>query len=506
MTQVTEKLVWDRFCRGVDFKRRIGLYDTVRTNENYFIGNQWQGVQAKGLPTPVFNFLKRVVLFQVATITSDNMTLQAAPLLPMAQFPPARLEEITGVLNGQFQALFESARLSTRLRELLRNAAVDGDGCMYFYFDPEVENGQPVKGEIQAEVVENTRVHFGNPNQRDPQKQPWLLLSRRMLLDDARALAEQWGADPDLVCPDQEVFQNRYDSGLEDQVTVLTYFWRDRKTGSVFCCESTQKGMLRPPYDTGLRRYPLIWLNWDFIQDCYHGQSMITGLIPNQNFINKIFALTGVSLLTTAFPKVVYDKNRLRSWDGSVGAAVGVAGGVDGVAKVMAAASVNPQIAQFMELCMDKTQSFLGASEVALGEGRPENTSAILALQRAANTPMETTKQNLYQAVEDMGRIFLDMMAVRYGSRWVQVPCRKELALFDFAVLRQLPLNVKLDVGASTYWSEIASMQTLDNLLLHDKITLLQYLERIPQGYVARKQELMDELRGAQPPQAPWPT
>ena len=99
MTQVTEKLVWDRFCRGVDFKRRIGLYDTVRTNENYFIGNQWQGVQAKGLPTPVFNFLKRVVLFQVATITSDNMTLQAAPLLPTAQFPPARLEEITGVLS-----------------------------------------------------------------------------------------------------------------------------------------------------------------------------------------------------------------------------------------------------------------------------------------------------------------------------------------------------------------------------------------------------------------------
>ena len=280
-------------------------------------------------------------------------------------------------------------------------------------------------------------------------------------------------------------------------MTVLTHFWRDRTTGSIFCCESAERGMLRPPYDTGLRRYPLIWLSWDFVQDCYHGQSLITGLIPNQNFINKIFALTGVSLLTTAFPKVIYDKNRLRSWDGSVGTAVAVAGGVDGVAQVMAPAAVNPQIAQFMELCMDKTQSFLGASEVALGEGRPENTSAILALQRAANTPMETTKQNLYQAVEDMGRIFLDMMAARYGSRWVQAPGREELALFDFSVLRQLPLNVKLDVGASSYWSEIASMQTLDNLLLHDKITLLQYLERIPQGYVARKQELMDQLQQA---------
>lgn len=255
--------------------------------------------------------------------------------------------------------------------------------------------------------------------------------------------------------------------------------------------------MLRPPYDTGLRLYPLIWLSWDYISDCYHGQSMITGLIPNQNFINKIFALTGVSLLATAFPKVIYDKNRVRSWDGSVGAAIGVAGGVDGVAQVMAPAAVNPQIAQFMELCMDRTQSFLGASDVALGEGRPENTSAIIALQRAANTPMEMTKQNLYQAVEDMGRIFLDLMAARYGPRWVQGD-GGETELFDFSVLGQLPMGVKLDVGASSYWSEIASMQTLDSLLLHDKISLRQYLERIPQGYIARKQELLDELPGGE--------
>ena len=114
-----------------------------------------------------------------------------------------------------------------------------------------------------------------------------------MLLEDARALAERWGADPEALRPDQEAFHNRYDSYTGDKVTVLTHFWRDRTTGSIFCCESAERGMLRPPYDTGLRRYPLIWLSWDFVQDCYHGQSLITGLIPNQNFINKIFALTG---------------------------------------------------------------------------------------------------------------------------------------------------------------------------------------------------------------------
>ena len=60
--------------RGLQFNTELGLYDTVTKNENFFIGKQWEGVESNGLPTPVFNFLKRVVLFQVATITSDNMT------------------------------------------------------------------------------------------------------------------------------------------------------------------------------------------------------------------------------------------------------------------------------------------------------------------------------------------------------------------------------------------------------------------------------------------------
>ena len=161
------------------------------------------------------------------------------------------------------------------------------------------------------------------------------------------------------------------------------------------------------------------------------------------------------------------------------------------------------------------TQEFLGASEVAMGNSRPDNTSAIIALQRAANTPMELVKQNLYQAVEDMGRIFMDMMSAKYGERYVETslpmeqPGKQPLGMtlqkqtfvvpFDFSVLKEIPVSVKLDVGASAYWSEVASMQTLDNLLINNRITMLQYLERLPQGYIAKKQELIDELTGAAP-------
>ena len=70
---------------------------------------------------------------------------------------------------------------------------------------------------------------------------------------------------------------------------------------------------------------------------------------------------------------------------------------------------------------------------------------------------------------------------------------------FDFSVLERLPVSLKLDAGASSYWSEIASQQTLDNLLVQNKIDLADYLERIPNGYIARKQELIEKLRAAQP-------
>lgn len=510
------------------FNQQIGLYDTVKVNEDFFIGNQWEGVQSGGLPTPTFNFLKRVVLFQVATITSDNLAMQVSPLPGVGVFPAKETEQICEIISRQYAAIIERNHVVAKLRQFMRNAAVDGDGCIYTYFDPTIENGQKVKGEIVVEVIENTRVHFGNPNCREVQEQPFIILSRRELVDDVCYKAEKYKKakqckidDISSITADSEKFQNRYDSYTDDKVTVLTYLYRNRETGTIWCVEATEKAIIREAYDTEYKLYPLVWLNWDYIHDCYHGQAMITGLIPNQKFINKIFAMVGISLLTTAFPKVIYDKNRIRAWDGTVGSAIGVQGNVDNVAKTIDGAAVNPQIAQFMELAIDKTHSFLGASNVAMGDSRPDNTSAIIALQRAANTPMEMTKQNMYQGVEDLGRIWMDMMSVRYGKRIVEVsmavdkPGEQPLGMnivpkpvqveFDFAKIRNFPAAIKQDVGASSYWSEMANMQTLDNLLINKHITLKQYLERLPSGYISKKQELIQEIQAAQMPPAPTP-
>lgn len=509
-----------KYDKAYNFNQAINLYDTVKVNEDYFIGNQWVGVQSNGLPTPTYNMFKRVINFQVSNITSDSMAIQVSTLPGVSQYSSKGLDDICVTVNKQVKAIMERCKIISKNREFLRNAAVTGDGCIHFYFDPTIENGQDVKGEICSEVLDNVRVLFGNPNTKDVQKQPHIILVRRELVEDVRYKMEtaredsEEGAvtdDVETIQPDSEKFQNKYDSYTDDKVTVLTYYFRNRETETIWVAEATEQLLVSKPHDTGMKYYPLVWLNWDYVRDCYHGQAMVTGLLPNQNFINKMFALVGISLLTTAFPKYIYDKTKVSSWSGDVGTAIGVSGNVDGVAKVIEGASVSPQIAQFIELSFDKTHTLLGASDVAMGDSRPDNTSAIIALQRAASTPMEMTKQQDYQCMEDACRIWIDMMSVYYGTRMVEqeiemdpagqqplgmdLPPQKGMVPFDFSVLRNVRLAVKIDVGTSSYWSEIATMQTLDNLLMNRFITLKQYLERMPAGYMPKQQELIDELK-----------
>lgn len=497
---------------SVDFNQGINLYDTVKVNEDFFIGKQWEGVKANGLPTPVFNFLKRVVLFSVSNVSTDNLKLHAKPMTGSGRVPTSTLETFSDILNDQFAAIFERNAMGKLVREFCRNAAVDGDGCLYTYWDGDEETGQLAAGSIRTEVLQNTQVMFGNPNSRDVQSQPYIVIERRMLVREAKKYAKRWGCrGADTITADEKTAGNvDMDKLGGDKVTVLLRLWRDDETGTIHGYEATETVEVRPEWDLGIDLYPVVWMNWDYIQDCYHGQAMITGLIPNQIFVNKLFAMSMISLMTLAYPKVVYDRTKIDKWSAKVGAAVAVNGPVDGVAKIMDPASISPQIAQFIDAAVGYTQKFLGASDVALGDTRPDNTSAIIALQRAAATPMELTKQNLLQCIEDLGRIYMAFEAEYYGNRFVEVEVPgfqgKETIRFDFSTLKAIPCGIDLDAGASSYWSEIANMQTLDNLLMQGKIPTSEYLRRLPSGQITDREALIAITQAAERGESVDPT
>lgn len=519
MKELTPQNVYKRYEKGVQFNTQIGLYDTIEKNENFFIGKQWEGVESNGLPTPVFNFLKRVTLFQIATISSDNISMQATPLGSTSVYPLDEIEKMCDVMNKQFAELFERNKVVTKVREFMRNAAVDGDGATYSWFDPDMETGQDAKGGIVTEIIKNNRVIFGNPNDKHVQEQPWIVIPMRKQVEYVKKLAKKNGvpkSEIEAIRPDDTEYTAKMDQLSQDRVTLLVYFYKNDETGTIWSMKCTRDVVVEKEKDTYLKLYPITWMNWDYVQDCYHGQALISQLLPNQIFVNKLFAMTMISLMTTAYPKFIYDKTRVPKWDGRVGAAIGVNGGdMNTVAKIMDPATISPQVAQFIDLAVSYTQNFMGASDAALGDTRPDNTSAIVALQRASNAPLELVKLNMYECIEDLGRIYMDMMRAYYGTRYVQVKMLSKNQLahqplgmnlqdedvntpFDFSVLEEIPMSLKLDVGASAYWSEIMTVQTLDNLLMNGKLDLVDYLERIPEGYVTKRHELIEKLKGMQ--------
>lgn len=472
-------------------------------------------MQANGLPTPQVNFIKRVVGFIVATITTDNINVNATAL---ARTPGTdKLETPVRIVNEEFAALTEINDVPALMREFARNAAVDGDGCLYSYWDPELETGQAAKGGIRTEVIDNNRVYFGNPNDKEVQSQPYIQIASREIVRNVKRRAKENGISGwEQIKPDSDESQATDGVKLtDDKVTVLLTLWRDEETGEIQAYESCCNCEVKKPWSLGIKRYPICWLPWDYIKDCYHGQAMITGLIPNQIFVNKSLAMSQLSIMRTSYPKYVFNKTLISHWDNRVGAAIGVNGGdINNVAKAIDPPAISPQVSQFIQMTVELTEQSLGATSVALGDTRPDNTSAIIALQRAAATPSEMTKQNLYKAIEDLFRVYLEFMAEYYGKRFVDIETPDEVRQamefagetvpdeipeeFDFATLKSFPMRLKLDVGASSYYSEIASMQTLDTLLMNGHISVIQYLERVSDGYVPGRRALIAELKQAQ--------
>lgn len=114
---------------------------------------------------------------------------------------------------------------------------------------------------------------------------------------------------------------------------------------------------------------------------------------------------------------------------------------------------------------------------------------------------MEITKQNMLQSIENLGRIFLAFMGSYYGQRIVEVEDEtmgKVSISFDFSMLKDIPCSIDLDAGATTYWSEIANMQTLDNLLMQGKIPTSEYLRRLPNGQITDREALVKIMQASE--------
>ena len=136
------------------------------------------------------------------------------------------------------------------------------------------------------------------------------------------------------------------------------------------------------------------------------------------------------------------------------------------------------------------TKDCLGVTDASLGNVRPDNTSAIIALQETSAVPLEIQKQNFYVFWEDIVRNILDIMVNAYGIRTI-LTSDNQLAQVDFSMLRDLNFQLTVEIGNGAMFSEVAQMNTLDKLVQAGYIDPGDYIDTVPRKYIPQKSKLL---------------
>ena len=56
-------------------------------------------------------------------------------------------------------------------------------------------------------------------------------------------------------------------------------------------------------------------------------------------------------------------------------------------------------------------------------------------------------------------------------------------------------MDIKIDIGGSSYWSELTEVKTLDNLFLKEMISGIDYIDLMPENLMPHKQKALANLK-----------
>ena len=433
--------IWSEYTHLQEYLTRNNVYETVKINENFYDGKQWEGVKAENMPKPVFNFMKRTGKYMIATLASNDISVSITPFSEnpddIKKFKP---------ISDEVKKVIERAKLKEASRVIIRNGFVDGSGFMMQSFDADYETGQPLKGCIENTIINNTNVYFGNPHSSNIQKQPYIIISLKQDINQVKDEARENGVPEELIDqikPDTNSNEMREHS--DNLVTVLIKYYRknqvikntvideegnvietEEKTNvkEVHFIKTTSSITLIPETSLGYSRYPISCFGWDPVSDSYLYTSPMTEAIPNQIFVNKCFAIAQMYGLQSAFPKIVYDKNKVNITNFLNKQTPNAVSGIDMMGKFLDFIKVpdfSNNILTLIDTTIHQMKECIGVNDATLGNVKPDNTSAIIALQEASNVPLELQRQQFYCFWEDTVRNIIDIMANNYGERDVIV-------------------------------------------------------------------------------------
>ena len=504
---------WQKYLDGLEYNQTLkingkGYYETIDANLAFANGDQWRNSKETGIPKFVFNIIKRVKQFKVASIASSNIAVKFEPLEYREDGTLDDTIIASEMITNEVNNVLDEFGIEHKQRDLLFDGFDTGDyvaHCIYDMKEP-IYNGQygDVRGKIKIEIVDGQNVMFGNPNCNDKEKQPYIIIVGRDLVSNLKEETKQ------NIFEDTEYQYMAGDYGKieikgdETGKALYIILYKKDKKGQVLVSKLTADTYIYKDVPMGINKYPIAFGNWEKIKNCYHGRAETTGIIPNQIALNKIFSMYAYHTSLNAYPTLIYDKKAVGGqWTSQIGVPIGVSleqnQRIEDIAKYLQVGLPAGNISSVIELIKSYTQEMLGVNDAALGNINPENTSAIIAVQKATAIPLENVRSSFYQFLKELVDVIAEMIVNNYGVRPIVVEQEgnRNVVMYDFSNLKTIYMNSKLDIGPSGYYSDIATNNTLDNLLNAQFLTFIQYLERVDDSLIPDKQKLIEELKGA---------
>ena len=476
--EIKETTAWTLYEKGRNYHRLTGIYVDTDRNYRMYNGNQWEGAKLGDVEPVQKNFIKPIVKYKVGVVHDNLYAINYSSQNFENKEFRKQAEKICELLNRKAARIWEQDKLDFKGRRVTKDAAINDEGIIYVNYD--MDKNTPVN-----EIIKKNDIYYGNENDDEIQPQPYILIRKRIPISNAIEMAISEGLSEDkldLIIGDNDTFEESGEAAkqeLDNMVTIITKMWKEK--GTVHFSMSTRWLDIKTDKDSGLKLYPVAHLNWEEKEGSARGEGEVRFLIPNQLEVNKTEVRRVLTVKYQAYPQKVANVDKIANPSAlnQVGGVIKVNGmAVEDVHKVVTTlppAQMSPDVKQLQEDLIQVTRELAGAGDIATGQVNPENASgrAILAVQQAAQSPMTEQKESYKNFIEDLARIWLDMI-ITYSQDGIKLEEEKtdpktgetviELVDVPQTALEQLMATVKVDITPKGAFDKYAQEQSIENM------------------------------------------
>lgn len=551
-TQEMAEKIWKEYENGRAYQSLLGLDRVIPLCVDFYEGRQWGEVKkgTENFPRPMVNFISMIC-------NNKRANLMSSPLRIV--YKSDNPTDMTEKFNHFAEYWQKEAQIKYLDSEAIKQGIIKGTYIYHYYWDNEaVGKKGKVDGALRCQLIDVRNVVFSNPQEKDEQKQEWVIIASRSTVKSVKDKAPK--NLHDLIVADNETsnYEGQKDQDGTEMLTVLTKYYR--KNGEVYFIKSTKNVVLTEemslapnytkayelvedrlkkvegkenddidstnqtpdiPKEKVVERhranfYPIVVGVYEEREGSIYGIGEVSGLINNQKTVNNILALQAYATENNAFGKIVVKGDALgdQTIDNRPGQIIYDHSKLNqqGIYRLS-----DPQLSEMplreIEAIMSLSRAVTGSTEVLSGEVLGKNMSgqAIAQLQSQALLPTEEKRQRLQCAKMKQGQIMEMFFRTHYDEdrefTYTDTFFNEEKNKTEDVIKKDIfnannhindVFDIVVEVTAGTRSSVSGDIAMLDLALQTKAIDFITYLKLYPSDALSDKSKLIEELENGQ--------